>query len=299
VNLDRDGRWVRVCTDRVEFRVWHRESRSPGQKDVPLVFLHGFPETAIAWRKVVPILAKTQSIVVPDLPGYDESTILDPDSYTYDKRGVGRDIVALLRALGYQTMHLVGHDRGARVAYRIALDHPDVVTRLVLLAVVPTLDVFNAVDYRLANGMYHWSFLAQPYPLPETLLHDRAKFYVPHTIRKWGGTDTVVEQDALDQYVAAFSNPAVVRAGCEDYRAGFHADYEHDSEDRRAGRKIACPVLVVWGKHTLGYIDDVTATWRRWATDVRGEELECKHFVMEECPNEVADLVERFCPRPT
>lgn len=260
-----------------------------------LLLLHGYPETALAWRKTLPTLSSRFSVIAPDLPGYGESTISDPSTYTYDKRSVAQDIIDLLDRIAGGAVHLVGHDRGARVAYRLALDHPDRVRTLTLLATVPTLEVFNATDYKVAQGMYHWNFLAQPYPLPEKLLEGRADFFIRHTVGQWCGTDGAIEDDAMDAYIAAFSRPEVVHSTCEDYRAGISTDMRLDQEDLNRGNRIACPTLVVWGSKTLRYVPDVVGLWRRWATDVRGVQVAGGHFVMEECPNEVAELIASFC----
>ncbi len=212
----------------------------------PLLLLHGFPETHIAWRKVAPILARRHSLVIPDLPGYGASR---PHAMTprWTKRRVGAALVALMKALGHGRFALAGHDRGARAGYRLVLDHPGMVTRLASLSVVPTLDAMLAVDLRFAQKNYHWFMLGQDADLPERLLATAPDDFVDRVFKVMNAeSDSVIEVPARETYRAAFRDPAVRRAICEDYRAALNEDLAHDQADRTAGRKLDCPVLVLW-----------------------------------------------------
>jgi haloacetate dehalogenase len=253
-----------------------------GGSGPPLLLLHGNPETHAMWHLVAPRLAEHFTVVATDLRGYGDSGKPEtaPDHEPYSKRAMARDQVAVMRALGFERFALAGHDRGGRVAYRLALDHPERVERLAVLDIIPTGEAFRRTDFRFAMGYWHWFFLAQPHPLPENIIGADPETY-------FGRSNTrVFTPEARAEYVRCFRNPAVVHAICEDYRAGATYDFQLDEADRGT-RKIACPVLALWGaRGALQNWYDVLAIWRDWADDVRGRAIESGHFIPEEAPDE-------------
>ena len=264
----------------------------------PLLCLHGFPQTHIAWRAVAPALAQRYTVVVPDLRGYGRSECVASDAQhaAYSKRAMARDCIALMGALGFERFGVAGHDRGGRVAYRLALDAPQRVSALATLDIVPTLDTWEALDFRAAFRTYHWFFLAQPEPLPERLIAADPDFYLERAMTSWSGAHAAFEPAAMEAYRAAFRRPEAIHAACEDYRAGFGVDVDNDRADRQAGRRIACPVLALWGSgpttRSAGF--DALGVWRSWAHDVRGEAFPCGHFLMEEMPERTAAALVAF-----
>lgn len=259
----------------------------------PLLLLHGYPQTHAMWHGVAPRLAERFTVVCPDLRGYGASSkpASDLAHLTYSKRATAQDMVEVMAALGFDRFRVAGHDRGARVTHRLALDHPARVERLALLDIIPTLDVFNAVDQQVATGTYHWFFLIQPAPFPETLIgHDPAYFLRWH-LRSWSaGRDDFFAPEALAAYEAAFADPATIHATCEDYRAGASIDLVHDAAD--LGRRVECPALVLWGEK--GKPADLDEIWRRYAADVTGKALPTGHFLAEEAPDETAAALLEF-----
>ena len=255
----------------------------------PLLLLHGFPQTHYCWRKVAPQLASTHTVVAPDLRGYGDTVAPPggPRGEGYSKREMASELVALMEHLGFDRFAVVGHDRGARVAYRMALDHPARVERLVVLNVVPTVDQFERMTTATTLDYYPWLFLAQPAPLPERLLEPNAEFFLRHTLESWSGTPGAIATEAVAVYVRAFS-PAMIAAVCADYRAAFHLDRPLDAQDRAANRRITCPVLVLWGDQEGALAGGPLTVWRRWADDVRGHALACGHFLPEEVPDALA-----------
>ena len=263
----------------------------------PVLLLHGYPQTHVAWAEVASLLAERLTLVVPDLRGYGDSGAPppDPNHFAYSKRAMGQDMAELMTGLGFEQFAIGGHDRGGRVAFRMALDYRDRVTKLATLDIVPILDKTEAIDGDLAFESYHWFFLAQPAPLPETLINHDPDFYLRHTVRSWSGTSDELDPHAMSEYLRCFRKPSVVRAACEDYRAGLTIDLEHDREDRAAGRRIECPVLVLHQRGKAeGGLDELLDWWRRWADDVRGQVLNAGHFLMEEAPQETADALLDF-----
>jgi len=262
----------------------------------PLLLLHGNPQTHLMWHLVAPELAKRFTVVASDLTGYGESSkpASTPDHAPYSKRAMARDQVGLMRALGFDRFRVAGHDRGGRVAYRMALDHPQAVEQLAVLDIIPTYEAFARGGREFGMGYYHWFFLAQPSPLPERLIgSDPDWWWRWHTNR--GPRDDIFAADALQDYLRCFRNPETVRAICEDYRAGVSIDCDHDLTDKQAGRKIACPLLVLWGANArLEAWYDTLAVWREWADDVRGHSLPCGHYLPEECPEETLEALLAF-----
>ncbi len=278
-----------VTVGQVSLRVRH------GGSGPPLLLLHGYPETHLAWGLVAGELAKEFTVVAPDLRGYGDSSrpAAVPGHETYGKRAMAEDCIGLMRGLGFDTFDVVGHDRGGRVAYRMALDSPDVVRRLTVMDVVPTGEVWARADARFALGYWHWAFLAQPHPIPEQLIERNPEFFFFDA--EFGGALRGFPAAAVADYVRCAREPAAIEAMCEDYRAGATCDRRWDDEDRAAGRRITCPTQVLWaGKGALAAWYDTLAIWRDWADDVSGEALDCGHFLVEECPSGTLAAIRRF-----
>jgi haloacetate dehalogenase len=273
-----------------------------GGSGPPLALLHGYPQTHAMWHRVAPGLAETRSVVCMDLRGYGASSVpaSDPDHRTYSKRAMARDVVAVMRALGHERFDVAGHDRGGRVAYRLAFDHPDRVKRLAVLDIVPTLAMWATMDAERAMKVYHWMMLAQPFPLPERLIAGAGPdWYLEQTIASWTKAKSLKPFDprALAAYKASFAVPARLHASCEDYRAGQSIDRLLDAEDLSADRKITAPVLALWGGSGIPAREDgegPLATWRRFATDVSGEAIDAGHFLPEEAPEATLRALDAF-----
>jgi haloacetate dehalogenase len=261
----------------------------------PLLLLHGYPETSAMWGEVAGELAREFTVVVPDLRGYGGSSPPPtvPTHETYGKRAMAADGVALMASLGFDRFDLAGHDRGARVAYRMALDSPDAVRRVTVMDVIPTGEVWGRADARFALGYWHWAFLAQPEPISETIIgHDPAQFFLDV---QFGGVVRGFRPEAVEEYVRALHDPAVVHAICEDYRAGATCDRRLDDEDRAAGRRIAAPLQVLWGQQgALAAWYDPLEVWRSWADDVTGSAVDSGHFLVEEQPAATLTALQRF-----
>jgi len=256
----------------------------------PVLLLHGFPQSHVCWHKVAPTLAKHATLVIPDMPGYGDSTGPKPDPahVEYGKRATARRMIELMAKLGHDQFAMVGHDRGGRVGYRLALDHPAALTRLVILDIVPTLEIAEATDYKRALSSWYWAFLAQPAPLPERLISAEPDFLLDHLMKGWHA-ETFIDPRAMAEYHRCFRSYSVIQAFCEDYRAGMSVDLDYDRADRDAGRRIACPVTVLWGQSgTHSNYVDMIAVWKRWATNVSGSALPSGHFLPEEQPEMTA-----------
>lgn len=263
----------------------------------PLLLIHGYPQTKAMWHKIAPGLAERFTVVATDTRGYGASSRppSDDDHLVYSKRRMAVDMVEVMAALGFDRFSLAGHDRGGRVAYRLALDHPERVVRLAVLDIVPTYEQFAAVDRAGALGSYHWYFLAQPRPFPERLIGNDSEYFIRHMMSSWAGTPGYFSDEAMAEYIRCFSDPEVIHATCEDYRAGAFVDCQLDEADLTSGRKIACPVLAIWGDRGRAHKGrQVLETWRRWAHDVCGEGLPCGHFLAEEAPTETRAALEKF-----
>jgi pimeloyl-ACP methyl ester carboxylesterase len=255
----------------------------------PVILLHGWPQTWYAWRKLLPVLARRYTVIAPDLRGYGDS---DKPAAGYDKRTMAADIHELVRALGYSRVRLVGHDRGARVAHRYALDFEDEVERLVLLDIIPTRIVFERVDKDVALASWHWFFHMVP-DLPELLVGANVEGYLRYFFRAWAYQTAVFTPEDIAVYVHAFSQSGALRAGFEDYRAGGTTDLAHDRAD--ATRKIKAPILVLWGSEGRLEASGILEVWRGVADDVQGEGIPaCGHFLPEEQPQVVAAKLLHF-----
>ncbi len=266
-----------------------------GGSGPPLLLLHGYPESHTMWRAVAPILAERHTVVATDLAGYGRTfrPVPTADHIPHSKRAMALDQVEAMAALGFDQFAVAGHDRGGRVAYRMALDHPDRVERLAVLDIIPTGEVWQRADQGFARGYWHWAFLALPAPLPERLIAgDPDAFFDLHVRDGMGlGKESGrYPTDALREYREVFDVPAAIEAMCEDYRAGATVDVVHDDDDQQAGHVIECPVLVLWaGRGGLPrFYADVLDVWRPWADDVTGGPIDASHFLAEDNPEVTA-----------
>ncbi len=261
----------------------------------PVLLLHGWPQTSHMWRRVLAPLAERHTVIAPDLRGYGLS---DKPAGGYDKRTMAADVRALVAALGHERVSIVGHDRGARVAHRYALDHPGEVTRLALLDIIPTREVRRRLDAALAPAFWHWLFHEQP-DLPELLVGDRVREYLTFFFERWAHRRAALDAEAVTHYVDAFSRPGALRAGFEDYRATPTVDAPADDESAAAGQRLEMPLLVLWGAQGLVGTLPVREIWEAYARDVRAEPVDdCGHFLAEEQPEVVAERLLGFLAPP-
>ena len=261
----------------------------------PLLLLHGYPQTGYMWHKIAPALASQFSVVIPDLRGYGDSEKPETDvnHSPYSKRVMAADMMALMKALGHDHFAVAGHDRGGRVAHRLARDYPDAVTHLAVLDIAPTEVMYNTTDKAFATAYYHWFFLIQPAPFPETLIGHDPEFFLHHKIGHWGRTKGAITDQAFAEYLRCFKNPATIHASCEDYRAAASIDLDHDVADN--GKKLAMPVLALWGD--IGFVGkryDVIGEWQKYASHVEGQAVNSGHFLAEEAPDQTLAALTRF-----
>jgi haloacetate dehalogenase len=252
-----------------------------GGSGPPLLLLHGNPQTHIMWHKIAPRLAEEFTVVACDIRGYGDSTkpLYTDNHAPYSKRAMARDQVEVMRQLGYDSFYLAGHDRGARVSYRLTLDHPERVKKLAVLDIIPTIEQYSRTDMKLALNWWHWFFLPQPADFPERAINSAPEvFFARRRNDFW-------DPEARADYWRCYQNPDTIRAICEDYRAGTTIDMEHDAEDR-GKQRITCPMMVLWGARDRQSGIDHVAIWREWATDVRGRGLDSGHFLAEEAPDD-------------
>jgi haloacetate dehalogenase len=263
----------------------------------PVLLLHGIPETHLMWHRIAPALAERFTVVATDLRGYGASgkPPSAPDHEPYRMRVMATDQVEVMAALGFERFAVVGHDRGARCAYRMALDHPAVVHRLAVLDIVPTGEAYARADRNFSLGYWVWSFLAAAAPVPETLIGAAPRVLVEHMLDSWSDRSDAFPAHLREAYVAPFTDPATVHAICEEYRAAATLDVADDEADRRADRTISCPTLVLWSATgAVGqWYDDPIGIWRAWADDVRGAAIAAGHFLPEEAP---ADTLGHLLP---
>jgi haloacetate dehalogenase len=262
----------------------------------PLLMLHGYPQTHAMWYKIAPRLAEHFTVICTDLRGYGDSAkpATTPDHAPYSKRSMAADQVDVMQALGFRRFSLAGHDRGGRVAHRLARDHPKHVERLAVLDISPTATMYAQTDMAFATAYYHWFFLIQPYDLPERLIGADPAYYLRKKLGGWGSNLEHFDPRAYAEYERCFRDAATIHASCEDYRASATIDLEHDAAD--SARKLECPVLVLWGeKGVVQRLFDPLADWRAVASDVRGRTLASGHYLAEEAPDEtVAELLTFF-----
>ena len=267
-----------------------------GGEGPPLVLLHGFPQSHLMWARVAPGLSRTRTVYCVDLPGYGES--FPPPSQSFaSKREMAARVVEAMAVLGHDRFDVAGHDRGGRVAYRMALDSPERVRRLAVLDILPTCIYWEKMNHAFAMAVYHWPFLAQPAPLPETLIGGAPDYYIKHTLASWTAAKDIFsfEDNALEAYCAQARDPVRLKAMCDDYRAGEAEDVEHDKADRAAGRKIAAPTLALWGGSGIAAgAATPLDTWQDWCLDVRGQAIDSGHFIPEENPAATLAALDRF-----
>lgn len=269
-----------------------------GGSGPPLLLLHGNPQTHAMWHKVAPVLARNYTVICPDLRGYGGSMkpAATADHAPYAKREMARDFVELMQALGFEKFKVVAHDRGARVAHRLAIDHPGRVERLAVLDIIPTLEHFERADMRFGLGYYHWFWFAQPHPFPENIISASPEaWFRAHTSREPKGDD-FFDPHALADYMAHVRDPEMIRGMCEDYRAAATIDLGHDRESRARGDKVRCPLLVLWGANAkIAAWYDALAIWRQYAAgEVTGGAVPSGHYLAEEAPDAVLKWVEPF-----
>jgi haloacetate dehalogenase len=266
-----------------------------GGSGPPLLLLHGYPQTHLMWRNLAPRLAAEFTVVVPDLRGYGDSSKppAGPDSSNYSKRALAQDQVETMAVLGFERFAVAGHDRGARVAHRLAHDHPERIDRLALLDIVPTLYRFETIDQKAATSSWHWFFLIQPSGFPERLIGAEAEFFLRHQLGALLREPAKLEPEAFVEYLRCFKNPATIRATCDEYRAGATIDLVHDRADQ--GHRLTMPLLMLWGERSSqgsGY--DILSVWRDHAEHVTGHAVNSGHFLPEEAPEDTYRALRDF-----
>lgn len=266
----------------------------------PLLLLHGHPQTHVIWHKVAPVLAQHFDIVAADLRGYGDSSkpAGGPEHLAYSKREMARDMVELMRSLGMPQFQVLAHDRGARVTHRMAVDHPQVVQRIALLDIAPTLAMYEQTTQLFATKYWHWFFLIQPAPFPENLIASQPDFYIEKVMGNREAGLSPFTAEALAEYQRCLRLPGAIAAMCEDYRAAATIDLEHDRADREIGRRVMCPTLILWGAN--GIIErcfDALSEWQRVCENVHGHAVPCGHYIPEEASDEVVKASLEFFKR--
>ena len=261
-----------------------------GGHGAPLLLLHGHPQTHAIWHRVAPVLAEHFQLVIADLRGYGDSgkPAGDAEHLVYSKRTMARDMLRLMQQLGHRRFAVLAHDRGARVAHRLAADHPEAVSRLALLGIAPTLAMYEQTTDAFARAYWHWFFLIQPAPLPERLIEADPRAYLLDVMGRRSAGLAPFDLRALEEYERCLRQPGAAHGLCEDYRASAGIDLEHDRADRQAGLKLAMPLLALWGEEGVVHrCFRPLQEWQRVASDVRGGPLPCGHYIAEEAPDEL------------
>ena len=261
----------------------------------PVLFLHGYPQTHMIWHKVAPELSSHYTVILTDLRGYGDSSKpkSDVEHVVYSKREMALDQVEVMQNLGFKKFSVVGHDRGARVAHRMLIDHKHLIKKAVVMDIVPTLTMYEETDRDFAYNYYHWFFLTQPFDLPEKMIGSDPKYYLQKKIKSWGRKKDFITQEAFKEYLRCFSNPETIHASCEDYRASNTIDLQHDKHDY--GTKTNIPLLVLWGNDAfVGSHYNVMDVWKKYANNVKGESLPGGHYIPEEAPEETIKIIMNF-----
>lgn len=265
-----------------------------GGKGEPLLLLHGYPQSHVLWRKIAPLFAENYTVICSDLRGYGDSDKPQSDKkhLTYSKKTMGLDQNELMKKLGFKEYFLVGHDRGGRVAHRMAIDFKENIKKISVLDIVPTSHVFKNTNAILAKRYYHWFFLIQSYPLPETMIGNDPEYYIRSKLQMWGANNEYLTEEIIQEYLRCFTTETI-QASCEDYRAGASIDLVHHEED--FDKKISCPLQVLWGsKAFVEELYDPIKVWKEWALNVEGQSIDCGHFLPEESPVETYNAIINF-----
>lgn len=271
-----------------------------GGQGEPLLLLHGYPETSAAWSKVAPDFAKKFKCIIPDLRGYGQSSVpeTDADHLAFSKREMAQDMIDLMQSLGFERFNVLGHDRGARVSYRMALDHPEHIERIGIIEIVPTADMWAGFTAEMAMKAYHWTFLAQKHPMPENMIAADPIAYLEWTLKSWSKDGTLDNFDAiaLESYRKQFLDPQHIHAMCEDYRAGVFVDRKLDELSRSQGQKIQAPLFFAWAEKGFpAQTGNPLGLWEEWANNVQGLAItDCGHFPHEENPTEIINCFMPF-----
>lgn len=287
--FDKRFEQARIATTGAEIHLVH------GGSGGPLLLLHGYPQTHVIWHSVAPRLAECFHVICPDLRGYGDSSKPPsaPDHFPYSKRAMAQDMVEVMAALGHDKFFIAGHDRGARVAHRMALDHPQRIRKACVMDIAPTRHMFETTDQHFATGYYHWFFLIQPDCLPERMIGADPHYYLSETLKRWSAPGARFADEAVAEYLRCFRKPETIHASCEDYRAAASIDLLHDRADK--SMKLQCPLLVLWGANAFVHRTyDVPGVWRDYANRVEGRALDCGHFLPEEAPAEVCEALLGF-----
>lgn len=262
-----------------------------------LLLVHGFPQSKVIWKRVLPELIKKYTVITPDLRGYGHSTKPKgkADHSNYSKKEMAQDLVDLMHSLGHNSFFLVGHDRGGRVSHRLAADHPSCVKKLMVLDISPTLKMYDQTTMEFARGYWHWFFLIQPYPIPETLIGSNAEFAIENFMGKRYPGKNIFSEENWNSYIEGFKDPDCLHGMCEDYRAANTIDLEHDRADRNAGKKLSMPLRVLWGAHGLvNQCFHPIEDWKEVAVEVSGQTVNSGHYIPEEIPEELSTEIMQF-----
>ena len=262
-------------------------------KGFPVLLLHGYPQTKLMWRKIIPLLSKHYTVITADLRGYGDSDkpVSKTNHSTYSKREMAKDQMLLMKKLGYSEFFCIGHDRGARVFHRAALDFPKMVKKLVLIDIVPTPHIYKNLNKNISESFFHWFLLSRKKPLPENLINNNKEYYIKSMLGRLSNTNQFLEKKVIDTYIKKFSKKSII-ASCEDYRAGSSIDLIHHEKD---SKKIECPTLVLWGKNSLvGKNFEPLIVWKRYVKNLSGKALSGGHYLPEEKPYQVANQILNF-----
>lgn len=281
----------RILTDNAEINI------RVGGRGKALVLLHGYPQTHACWHKITPKLIENFTVILPDLRGYGDSIgpTPDTDNQLYSKRAMANDLTFVLDALSINQAMVVGHDRGGRVGYRFALDHAERIEKLVVLDIIPTSEMWERMNAQGFISGYHWQFLAQPDGLPEHMIGLDPERYLRHTLDSWAKVRGSFSSEAMDEYLRCFRQASVISSCCADYRSGATSDWYNDAEDKKAGKKIICPVMTLWGQRDGRSNLDNISIWQDWcASPPVGHSVDCGHFLPEENPEETLSALLPF-----